>query len=281
MQANVRLAKRGGSYEASAHTLLAGLFPLVRRLERDDLLEGFFFMRKPPGLRLRFALANAAQHLAEGAIVDFLNGLAGRHAVVSWFPSCYEPETFQFGGPEAIEVVHTHAYADSRAWWQWERRPSDGTTMLGATVLSLCVLNDLFSQVLEDDSDEVWDVWCHVAAAHGSPPSIDGESVPRVRIEHLANRATEAERRVLRLYERANRSFARAFRRLHTAGKLLYARRLVLPYVALFHWNRYGFSLEERQRMYRAMTSAWSPKRQPKPQVPQPHKPESTHADLR
>jgi thiopeptide-type bacteriocin biosynthesis protein len=225
----------------------------VRRLQREELLRGFFFMRKPPGLRLRFDLGDGAT-AAEGAIVDYLNGVDG----VRWFPSCYEPETFQFGGPQAMEVVHRHAYADALAWWDWEQRPPE-TKPLGSTVLSLCVLNDLFARVVEGDPDEVWDVWCHVASLHGSSPSNDG-AIPRIRIEHLSERASEPERRVLRSYARANRSFARAFERLHAGGKLLHARRLVLPYVALFHWNRYGFALDERQRMYGAMTAAWSPK---------------------
>lgn len=254
MQANVQLRAHRGSDERRLHELFHGLVPLVRRLGREKRVRGFFFMRKPPGLRLRFALGEGAA-AAEGAIVDYLNGVAG----VRWFPSCYEPEGFQFGGPEAMEVVHRHASADALAWWDWERR-SPETRRLGSTVLSLCVLNDLFARAVGEDPDEVWDVWCHVAALHGRPPSSDG-AIPRIRIEHLSERASGPERRVLRSYASANRSFARAFERLHAAGKLLHARRLVLPYVALFHWNRYGFSLEDRQRMYAAMTAAWSPKR--------------------
>lgn len=248
MQANVRLRPRRGSYDL--HGFFSELFPLARALERARKIDGFFFVRKPPGVRLRFALVDGA---AEGAIVEHLNA-APR---VEWFPSCYEPETFQLGGPEATEVVHRHAGVDARAWWDLERA---ATKNLGASVLSLAVLNDLFRAVVEDDGDEVWDVWCHVAAAHGARPVDDG-NVPRIAIEHIAPRASAAEQRVLRAYARANRAFARSFGRLHANGKLLYARRLVLPYVALFHWNRFGFSLEERQRMYGAMTAAWSPKR--------------------
>lgn len=251
----MRLRKRRGSHEASAHDLFGGLVPLVRDLRRRRLLDGFFFMRKAPGLRLRFAFPDRATRAGEGEIVDHLNRVA---AVSRWFPSCYEPETFQFGGPAAMEVVHAHASADALAWWQWERRAS---RTIASTVLSLCVLNDLFCRVLDDDAGEVWDVWCHLAAAHGAGPADDGAALPRIGIAHVAARASAAEQVVLRAYQRANRSFASAFRRLHARGQLLYARRLVLPYVALFHWNRFGFALAERQRMYGAMTRAWSSKR--------------------
>jgi hypothetical protein len=64
---------------------------------------------------------------------------------------------------------------------------------------------------------------------------------------------------VLRAYLSYNRSMARRFHVLHAKGRLLYRNRLVLPHIALYHWNRFGFAPEDRASIYTAMMRAWSP----------------------
>src|SRR5205823_1003160 len=106
-------------------------------------------------------------------------------------------------------------------------------------------LNDLFAGFL-DGPEEVWDVWCRVAALHGTSVVSEGPATPAIRIDHVIDRVTPGEQVILHNYSSYNRAMARRFGTIHTNGKLLYANRLVLPHVALYHWNRYGFTPDDR-----------------------------------
>jgi thiopeptide-type bacteriocin biosynthesis protein len=255
-QANVELTPSEPPAVAMRR-LFESMIPYIRRLERRGLLERFVFARKSPGLRLRFG-AQPDGVDATDEIVDWLNERLRQGMIARWFPSVYEPEVFKLGGPDAMAAVHEYFAADSSSWWQWEKLRDLPSSRIGTLVCSLAVMNDLFLRFL-DGPEEVWDVWCHIAALHGG--SVRGEPVSAApaRIEHLMPRGSAKERRVLRRYELANTRIARQFQALHQTGKLLYAYRLILPHVAFYHWNRYGFGLEDRQTIFKAMLSAWSP----------------------
>lgn len=233
------------------------VFTDVDRLVDGGLLEGFFFMRKPPGLRLRYLLAEGADD-AVPEIEASLQHLADDGLLERWYPSVYEAEVFKFGGPDAISAVHAYFFADSSAWWRWEGLQGASGTGLDQRLLSVSVLNDLFVRST-GGPEEVWDVWCHLAVLHGDSPVSEGPPAPVVLIDDLVDRVSELERSLLDDYASANAAIALAFRALHAAGKLLYADRLVLPHLALHHWNRYGFLPHDRASMYTHMIRAWSP----------------------
>jgi thiopeptide-type bacteriocin biosynthesis protein len=227
--------------------LFERLLSTLGELRRSGRLGGFFFARKAPGLRLRFAV-DAEGRAAVAACLD------GVSAVSGWYPSAYEPEPFKVGGPAALPHVHRWFEADSRAWWSWESRRA--ALPFSAAVLSLAVLNDLFARFCEGP-EETWDLWCRVAALHGQAP--EGRAgVPAVQPADLSPRLTAPQRRILTAQSAANERLARAFERLHRAGKLLFGRRLVLPHLALAHFNRQGFALADRLPLITAMTGAFS-----------------------
>jgi thiopeptide-type bacteriocin biosynthesis protein len=259
LQANLALPARADAHAESMRRIFEDMFPVVESLKRRKLLRCFFFMRKPPGVRLRFAL-RAPRKEAVGEIESCLHGLMRRGVIGKWFPSVYEPETFKFGGSEAIEAVHAYFFADSTAWWRWEKLQFRVQTSMGSKLLSACVLNDLFARFL-DGPEEVWDVWCRVAALHGACVVREGQAAAAIRIEDLINRVTPEEQRIFRTYSSCNETMARRFREIHARGKLLYGNRLVLPHIGLYHWNRYGFTPEERASIFTAMVRAWSPHR--------------------
>jgi thiopeptide-type bacteriocin biosynthesis protein len=248
------------------------IFNLVGSLEKGKLIGCFFFVRKPPGLRLRFALSAAGDD-AVREIESCMDRLGRRKLVTKWFPSIYEPETFKFGGPEAMEAVHAYFFRDSMSWWRWEELQKQANTSIGTKLLSLSVLNQLFARFL-DDPEEIWDVWCRVAALHGVSVVSGDPAVAAVRIEDLIERVTPPEQGILRSYSSYNDELARQFGAIYANGKLLYANRLVLPHIALYHWNRYGFTLSDRTPMFTAMVHAWSSTVWPSPAVKT-----STHVD--
>jgi thiopeptide-type bacteriocin biosynthesis protein len=256
-QANVELAHHeDAGAAANADSLFARIDAVVAALEATHGLDGYFFMRKAPGVRFRFRARDDGMAAVVTAALDEL-GRAG--AVARWFPSCYEPETFQFGGAEAMELAHAHFFVDARAWWTWEKLRRADATRLSPEVFSLAVLNDLFVRML-DGAEEVWDVWCQLARLHDALPAAEPSPVPALTIADLVARVDGGERDLLARYADANAAYALGMRALFESGKLLWAFRLVLPFVALFHWNRYGFSTLQRRRMFAAMTAAWSTK---------------------
>lgn len=256
-QLNIALRRPENGDEPSAHALFRSVFDLSHRMERDGLLDGFFFTRKRPGIRLRFAACDLDSVAAE--IRRCAEALQREEAIGNWFVSCYEPETFQFGGPEAMELVHAHFFSDTFGWWEHEQLVAAGRATLGREVLSLAMINDLFLRVLDGAHEEVWDAWCHLAVLHGMRELSHETDVPAVDMERLFERVPAPEGAILRRYAAANAALARGLGELHESGKLLFRYRLILPHVALVHWNRFAFTLNQRERMYRAMTAAWSP----------------------
>jgi thiopeptide-type bacteriocin biosynthesis protein len=257
IQVNLALPAHRNSHIETTQVLFKEIFQVIQTLKTKKILRCFFFVRKDPGLRLRFSLR--ASHEDEvNEIESCLYNLKHRQYIRQWYPSVYEPETFKFGGPEAMEVVHAHFFTDSIAWWRWEKLRSQMKNSIASKLLSACILNDLFEQFL-DGPEEVWDVWCRVASLHGVSAINEGQATSAVRIEHLIEQVTIEEKRILCLYSSCNEIMARRFRALHVRGKLLYAYRLVLPHMALYHWNRYDFMPEDRALIFKAMMRAWSP----------------------
>lgn len=251
-QANVRLRRRNGDGMPSALALFGELQTALRGWRSSGDVRGFFFMRKPPGLRLRFALGRPR---ARVRLIAALDALRAAGIITRWTPARYEPETQLLGGTQLLPLVHAHFDADSRACMRYLRTEQPSLT---APVLSLALLNDLFSRVLQAD-EEVWDVWCNLATLHQSQPASGPATTPAIQLADLSPRVAPAERRLLATYARANQALARGMNRLADRGALPHGRRSILPFIALFHWNRYGITLEQRSTLYGAMTRAFDP----------------------
>ncbi|WP_328433158.1 thiopeptide-type bacteriocin biosynthesis protein [Streptomyces sp. NBC_00425] len=232
------------------------VFEMVDELTESKRISCFFFVRKPPGLRLRFLLSEPGG-IAEKRIKNCCDVLVGRRIAERWFASVYEAETFKLGGPEAVEAVHSYFSTDSRAWWRWGRMAQKKATV-DARLLSLAVLNDLFLRFLEFP-EEIWDVWCRVTCLHGARVLGESSAVAVPTIERIIGHLGPEESAILHAYASANTIMATRFSELHEQGRLLFAYRFVLPHVALYHWNRYGFTPSDRTHMFNAMTHAWSP----------------------
>jgi thiopeptide-type bacteriocin biosynthesis protein len=89
----------------------------ARELLGTGQARDFFFMHKPPGLRVRFLAAepSRAPELRAGLLRRLTperTGDAGTPPVAG----VYEPEAYLFGGPRSMPWVHELFTADSRAW---------------------------------------------------------------------------------------------------------------------------------------------------------------------
>jgi thiopeptide-type bacteriocin biosynthesis protein len=237
---------------------LAAVWRDLSALRRDERIARFFFMRKDPGIRLRIQARAGVRE----EVFSSLNRLA--RAGVSGRPSatCYEPETFQFGGDEAMALAHDHFYRDSLACIRHDELRRAERHQLDPALLSAAVMNHLFDQVLEGYREEVWDVWQNVARIHGY--RLEGTGIvnaPWCDIDAIAPHAAPEEQAILSAYRRANDRYATGLNRLRDRGRLLYRRRLVLPFVCLFHWNRLALSADARMTICRSALAAVDPKR--------------------
>jgi thiopeptide-type bacteriocin biosynthesis protein len=210
-----------------------------------------FFLRKPPGLRLRFLADKPASRLEPELVAGFLE-MEERNLIRSFRFTTYEPEVFLFGGAAGMAIAHEHFDRDTRLVLEYETRTVDHPR----DVVSAAVLNDLFSRFVEDRG-ELWDVWMRVWHAHGAP---DLPHVEPLRPSALHQFSGELEA----LSHEAQLGNARIASRLHAAlltRRLDCGPRAWLAQVATFHWNRWGLGPRARVRILSAMLELLDPHR--------------------
>src|SRR3954447_26584404 len=95
-QVNVTLVRTNGEALASARALFGALVPVLGEWHARGTLHGWFFMRKPPDVRLRFCTCDP--HECVETIERMLEAAARRGEIGEFFWSDYEPETERFGG---------------------------------------------------------------------------------------------------------------------------------------------------------------------------------------
>jgi thiopeptide-type bacteriocin biosynthesis protein len=260
LQFNVALARRGGPALTSARALFARIAPLVAQFRRKRRLRWFLFTRKPPDVRLRFFGPKPELDLAP-QLRRALGGLRQAGHVRRFFPSVYEPETRRFGGPEAMSYVHAYFDADTTAWIALDRLGERGNRTSPTEILNIAVVNDLFSRTLSDPS-EIWDAWSNLLQMLHVPQVAVAGSVPPIDVlDGLIGRAYSAEAAILRRYAVANRRLAIGLLRAWGQGRLRCGLRVILPLVALFHFNRHGMDSGRRAPLVRSMVAAWDPTR--------------------
>ncbi|MFF2325597.1 MULTISPECIES: thiopeptide-type bacteriocin biosynthesis protein [unclassified Streptomyces] len=220
-----------------------------------DLLDAhtasaFFFMHKPPGLRVRFQAPTAhrtaslrAELMDRAAKFD---GLAGP-------PVCavYEPESYLFGGPASMPWVHDVFTADSLAWLDHHtlKGVGDGEAPAGWR-LSLALLREMFEglQIVGWEHRGVWDAvrtdtgrvlsgGLTGAAFLQAAQGIRGYwERPRAR---LLDGMPESWRRTQELHGEAVRSAADRWRTGYfEAGEAVRGPRRAAAHAVIFHWNR-------------------------------------------
>lgn len=230
----------------AAHVTAHQLAPALNDAQDAGLLRTWWYIRKPPGVRLRYQPAEP-----DLLVVDrLLDGLAASGHVTSWAWGIYEPETVAFGGPAAMEVTHTLFHHDSRHLLA--RAAQTDTASAGMGRRETTVL--LFSTMLRAaglDWFEQGDVWAKVAdlrpasqvhrsAVEGAEElgravrrlmTVDARSVPDLLAEPW-----------LAAFETAGQQLAA----LDRHGQMHRGLRAVLAHHFIFHANRVGLPAEDQ-----------------------------------
>lgn len=223
---------------------------------RDGLLEHFFFVYKPPGLRLRFRVRDA---VAAGRLppVSLMTGFedCSLHAGV------YEPEVPLLGIGAGLAATHAFFTADSLAVINRQRRwldaPADGPDP-GDYSLAVCQAT---LRAATADGNEAWAVW-HRLATRDRPPH-DGVAYPREPWwDEAARRALDPAVLGIVSADPAVRAVVECGRAI-VAGRLRESfpcgLRATLAHWIVFHWNRMGFGVDVQRHFAAAMERVLRP----------------------
>ncbi|MFJ1795362.1 methyltransferase, FxLD system [Kitasatospora griseola] len=222
----------------ATRTAARDLAPTLNRAQDEGLLDTWWFIRKPPGLRLRYRAAEP-----EAALLPHLLADLTPVPVAAWTPGIYEPETLAFGGPKAMEVAHTLFHHDSRHLLA--RAAADQPAALGQRETTVL----LFSAMLRaagQDWFEQGDTWTKVADLRPAPdrPGTPGKSdtldraVRRLMTADAASVPGLLPRPWITAFETAGQQLAALSRHGHLERGL----RAVLAHHFIFHANRAGLS---------------------------------------
>jgi thiopeptide-type bacteriocin biosynthesis protein len=124
----------------------------------DGVVSEFFFMHKPPGIRVRLAPAPGRSQQVRAEFGRYTRKWAGEGLITAAQPAVYEPEAHLFGGPAAMPHVHRLFTVDSMTWLAFHALPREAP----AWALSLLMLREIFGG-LGITGWEQRDVWARVA----------------------------------------------------------------------------------------------------------------------
>jgi thiopeptide-type bacteriocin biosynthesis protein len=160
--------------------LFGELTALVRDWRDRRLVDDFFFMNKPPGVRVRFAPAPGHAPFVRAALRRLVRRWCGSGLVADVVPGVYEPEVERFGGPAAMAHAHRMFTVDALTWLDFHARPR--TTP--AWALSLAMLRPVLDAMDIGPAREQA-VWARVAAAGRLFPP--GMTAPEAVVSGLRN----------------------------------------------------------------------------------------------
>lgn len=215
-----------------------------------------WFVRKPPGIRLRVV------ELQVEPIAAALQDLADDGALAGLSRAVYEPETRRFGGTEAMTAVHDFFAVDTRAFLATRRLGQHGGVSVSPEVFSLTTVGELFRVGLVGAGGEIWDAWCNLAEMHGHPwRERAAEPLPLPTFAQLQELATMAVAPSVAALGSGVHALARHLTRLLHSGALGVGLRGLLATVALFHWNRHGLPKGARHQLLAGALAATDPYR--------------------
>ncbi|MCP2336563.1 thiopeptide-type bacteriocin biosynthesis protein [Actinomadura rupiterrae] len=241
----------------------ARLAEAFERWRAEGRFEQSFFVRKYPGLRLRFQGPDLADRLTPD-LTAWIENETKHGKLVGHRFAVYEPEQHRFGGQAGMALAHRHWDQDTQLALRYEATQE---ATVAASVLWAAMVNHLLMLCLED-SAEVWDVWKRLDALIAPVAPDDSEGIdPKLAqgiyslSPALTGQLAPAEIRLLRQAINANEQTARELTPLAFEGALTVGKRSWLTANATFQCNRWGLGL--RPKELRSVTSAMTRLLQP------------------
>ena len=233
---------------------------LARKLLSDSAVDDFFFMNKPPGMRLRFQTAAAA---SSADLADVVGAEVTRwraEGLIDYVePGVYEPESQLFGGPRSMSFVHALFTVDSLIWLDYHScRAVDGEAISPAWLVSLAVLRTVFAG-LDITGWEDIGVWDRIREMAGRQLGEDKVSLPLYaevagelrdawsRRDRILDELHPAVKAIVAHHDSALLAGATLWR----SGYFCQPRaslgpRAAAAFYVIFHWNRAALSRAEQ-----------------------------------
>lgn len=228
----------------------------------------FFYMFKPPGMRVRFEVPDpygrpAVRRLATQWRAD---GLVEEIA-----PGVYEPEYPLFGGPASMPHVHRLFTTDSLAWLDLHGLAGQAPGSVSVVNFSLAVLRGLFDRVgiVGWEHRDVWDRIHRVGGRRLGASAVRAPAFARTarsirqwwaREADLIGALSPAERAVVGNY---HASAAPDLDRWRTeyfdTERAQLGPREAMAYFVVFHWNRGGVSPTQQAVVVEALRAEGGP----------------------
>ncbi|MFF9646251.1 thiopeptide-type bacteriocin biosynthesis protein [Kitasatospora aureofaciens] len=257
--------------------LYAALNTTARELLGEGEGDGFFFMHKPPGLRVRFETAGSRRLQLDSLLEDRICSWKREGLITAWCRGVYEPESYLFGGPASMRSVHRVFEADSLAWLGYHElalKHVDEGPPGPSWAMSLAMIRALFD-ALEVVGWEDLDVWDRVRRQAGRRLAADtGGNERFVRLTRALRQCWDDPDRLLALLSPGARALADECRRsvmgeaarwradYFTTPQAAVGPREAAAYAIVFHWNRGCFPLT-RQSLITEALAARPPAGQP------------------
>lgn len=252
----VQIGIRFPTDSVPASELYRQIASLTRGWVSDATIDNFFFMNKPPGMRLRF------QPMRPGGSAEFAEALHAEvmrwraEGLISHVESgVYEPESQLFGGSRSMNFVHALFTVDSLFWLDYHaRRAADGDESTPAWLVSLAMLQAVFAG-LDITGWEDIGVWDRIRDVTGRRLSEDKVLLPMYAEVAEEIRAVWSQRDQIagKLSPPIQALVARYLSAIHAGaaqwrsgyfcqpGASLGPRAAAAFYV-IFHWNRAALS---------------------------------------
>ncbi|MGI5238778.1 methyltransferase, FxLD system [Dactylosporangium sp. CA-139066] len=237
----IEFPDRDTAHRAAVHAIA----PILEEQHDAGLLHDWWFLRKE-----LWPLRCRAIEPALSRIERVLDDLQADGQVVRWSISLYEPETYAFGGPAAMDLTYRLFHADSR----FRTADTAGAVTLGPRETFAIAATQL-CRAAGLDQFEQGDVWRGVADLRPEPPA-----AVRVRTEELTAKlrllltcdaratlaADPAQPDIASAWLDALTDTGRGLAELHQRGHLHRGLRAVLTHHLLFLANRAGLSLADQ-----------------------------------
>jgi thiopeptide-type bacteriocin biosynthesis protein len=232
----------------------------ARKLLSDSTVDDFFFMNKPPGMRLRFQTAAAA---SSADLEDVMRAEAMRwraEGLIDYVElGVYEPESQLFGGPRSMSFVHALFTVDSLIWLDYHScRAVEGEAISPAWLVSLAALRTVFAG-LDITGWEDIGVWDRIRKMAGRRLGDDRVSLPLYaelasdlreawsRKDRILDELHPAVKAIVTHHDSALFTGAARWRSDYFCqGTASLGPRAAAAFYVIFHWNRAALSRTEQ-----------------------------------
>jgi thiopeptide-type bacteriocin biosynthesis protein len=222
-------------WQAAEQIAVTDLGPRLADAKQAAIITSWWFVRKGASWRLRYLPAALHDEQATAVVEQVMRDLTAHGPVRRWAAAIYEPETFAFGGADAMDLAHDLFHADSRHLLAHLReQPQDHRRELG---LLLC---SLLMRSAGQDWYEQGDIWARVAARRATSHTPRPQPGATAAVLRLISARAGSPLAAAPTWPAAFCQAGRDLAGLAQHGTLTRGLRAVLAHHVLFAWNRAG-----------------------------------------